>query len=223
MTTLHFVVPGTPRPKGRHRNRIVKRKGAGDDLPKINPSMLAGATREEAWQLGVEAGRASAPSKNDYFSLEYADPETEREESRVAAYCQRAMVEQDFCRVDAGAVALFVLAVFQIPKSCSKAEVARRIWHTQTPDDDNLRKIVADALNGLAWKDDCQIVSGPPYKAWSTSEEFVEVWVLPIDTAPEKFYEQMAAYKALNEVVVERWGKVMMAGREQQLGLAVGG
>ena len=28
MTPLRFTVPGTPRPKARHRYRIVKRKGA---------------------------------------------------------------------------------------------------------------------------------------------------------------------------------------------------
>ena len=31
-------------------------------------------------------------------------------------------------------------------------------WHTKKPDVDNCIKFVLDCLNGLAWKDDCQII-----------------------------------------------------------------
>ena len=192
MTALHFLVPGTPRPKGRHRYRILQRKGT------------------------------TGTHRDHYYAMEYADPETMREEARVAAYCQRAMVEQNFRLVDTGAVALFVLAAFQIPKSCSKAEVARRMWHTQRLDIDNAVKLVSDSMNGIAWTDDSQIVAVNAAKAWSTSEEFVEVWVLPLDGASEHFAEAWAAYKAMRDVLDERWSRVMLAGRAHQLGLVEG-
>jgi len=50
----------------------------------------------------------------------------------------------------------------EIPKSWTKAkkEDARQGWlpHVSTPDLDNLVKLVTDALNGVVYKDDAQIV-----------------------------------------------------------------
>ena len=42
------------------------------------------------------------------------------------------------------------------------------VFHTQRPDLDNLVKLVKDALNGLAWHDDSQIVSLSANKLWTT-------------------------------------------------------
>lgn len=54
-----------------------------------------------------------------------------------------------------------VMAVFGIPKSASKKKAAEmldgRINPTKKPDADNIAKIVADALNGIAFRDDAQI------------------------------------------------------------------
>ena len=53
---------------------------------------------------------------------------------------------------------------FQRPKahyrSGKKAHLLKEnapIWHTKTPDADNLVKFVCDALNGIFWKDDSRI------------------------------------------------------------------
>lgn len=50
-----------------------------------------------------------------------------------------------------------------IPKSETKANkllmVLRKVFPTKRPDLDNLIKSVLDALNGVAYKDDCQIVT----------------------------------------------------------------
>lgn len=40
--------------------------------------------------------------------------------------------------------------------------------HTQRPDWDNLGK-VTDALNGVAWNDDCQVVCGLSQKGWAVT------------------------------------------------------
>ena len=42
-------------------------------------------------------------------------------------------------------------------KRFPKAKKATAVWKSSKPDADNLAKIVADALNGIAWGDDAQI------------------------------------------------------------------
>ena len=48
---------------------------------------------------------------------------------------------------------------FQIPKSWSKHKKENIPPHTSRPDVDNLLKGVKDALNGIAYNDDSQVVS----------------------------------------------------------------
>jgi len=43
--------------------------------------------------------------------------------------------------------------------------------HIQKPDLDNLEKSVKDALNGVAWLDDCQVVSVVKVKRWARPGE----------------------------------------------------
>lgn len=61
-----------------------------------------------------------------------------------------------------GNLSMTVWAFFQIPKSSSKRKAedmrAGRIRPTKRPDADNVGKIVADALNGIAYGDDACIV-----------------------------------------------------------------
>lgn len=59
-------------------------------------------------------------------------------------------------------VELEVLARFPIPKSFSQkkrgAVLDSEILPTKKPDADNILKLVADALNGVAYEDDAQVV-----------------------------------------------------------------
>lgn len=59
------------------------------------------------------------------------------------------------------AIAIVITAHYQIPKSASKtAKDKMRNWELlplKKPDLDNIGKAVADALNGIAYKDDAQI------------------------------------------------------------------
>lgn len=62
-----------------------------------------------------------------------------------------------------GPVYMSITAWYGIPKSVSKrkreAMIGGLIRPTKKPDCDNVAKIIADALNGLAWHDDSQVVS----------------------------------------------------------------
>lgn len=79
-----------------------------------------------------------------------------------------------------GDLALEVDFYFQIPKSTSKKnkELMNRkvIRHNKKPDLDNCIKLIADALNTIAYKDDNQIVEVRAYKYYS-DEPRVEVCI----------------------------------------------
>lgn len=70
-----------------------------------------------------------------------------------------------------------VIAYYSIPKSVSKnkrrAMLDFRIRPTKKPDYDNIGKIICDSLNGIAYKDDSQIVDGLVRKFYSENPRVV--------------------------------------------------
>lgn len=74
-------------------------------------------------------------------------------------------------------LAIEIAAFFEPVKSESKKRtnlmLAGKIRHIKKPDVDNIAKVVMDALNGLAWHDDSQIVSLSAYKAYAENAELV--------------------------------------------------
>jgi Holliday junction resolvase RusA-like endonuclease len=58
-----------------------------------------------------------------------------------------------------GPVELSIRATYLIPASWPAKRKAAASWKTSKPDADNLGKIVADALNALAYADDAQVAS----------------------------------------------------------------
>lgn len=89
----------------------------------------------------------------------FTQPKTRAKETEIAQCAQLAMVgRQPFnC-----AVRVFVTAWMPIPESWSKSKKALAIdgttKPTAKPDIDNVLKLVLDALNGVAWKDDAAVV-----------------------------------------------------------------
>lgn len=77
-----------------------------------------------------------------------------------------------------GMIAMTVMAYYPIPKSASKKArsqmVSGAVRPTKKPDTDNVLKIVADALNGIAYKDDSQIVTSHIEK-WYSDEPRMDV------------------------------------------------
>lgn len=52
---------------------------------------------------------------------------------------------------------------FYIKKSAKNTKP----FPTQRPDYDNLEKLVCDALNGIFWEDDCQVIGSVCMKHWT--------------------------------------------------------
>lgn len=109
----------------------------------------------------------------------YTPKKTADYEKLVQIYAKQEMAIQQL-NPTTEAVRLTVEAFFPIPASWTKAKKEKALngdlKHTSKPDSDNLIKAVQDALNGIVYKDDSQIVSVSGSKAYS-SEPKVEVTV----------------------------------------------
>ena len=96
----------------------------------------------------------------------YTDAKTKAYESRV----REAYAEQDGTDYGDAPVSVRITACFGIPASYSKAKradaMAGRIAPSK-PDWDNVGKVVCDALNGIAYRDDSQIVDASVHKIFA--------------------------------------------------------
>ena len=72
-----------------------------------------------------------------------------------------------------------IKAYFEVPKSYTKKKIAKieaRSWYqTNKPDSDNIIKIILDALNGVAYKDDTQVAIIQIEKVYTFEEEHIDV------------------------------------------------
>lgn len=123
----------------------------------------------------VAKGRARSFVRNGHVA-HYTPDKTARYENLVKLAAQQAMAE--VAPID-GAVALTVRAFFSIPKSWSlkkqRSAALGEIMHTKRPDLDNVVKAIKDGANGVAWKDDSQVVDVRASKRYGTPRVEVEV------------------------------------------------
>jgi Holliday junction resolvase RusA-like endonuclease len=111
------------------------------------------------------------PSKERVFGSAYTPAQTRHYEAALTFAAQQAM---GHTKPFEGAVRLLFIAVFEIPKSWPKgkraAALAGKIRPAVTPDWDNIGKL-ADALNGVVFLDDKQVVSGTVEKWYGPAPE----------------------------------------------------
>ena len=102
------------------------------------------------------------------FSRSFTPEKTVLYENWIRTCYQRAAGDYRF--PDDAPLELSVTAVFPIPKSYSRRKkegcFSGFIRPTGKPDCDNIAKTVLDALNGVAYDDDCQIVALHVYKLY---------------------------------------------------------
>lgn len=72
-------------------------------------------------------------------------------------------------------------AYFPIPASTTKRDRERmalgQLWPTKKPDADNIAKVICDALNGVAYGDDTQIIILEVLKDFTEENPRVEVYL----------------------------------------------
>lgn len=106
--------------------------------------------------------------RNGNFSRAYTPEKTVNYETLVKLEYQRQCGD---AYISAGGIHMNIIARCAIPNSASKrkaqAMLDGAIRPTKKPDCDNIIKIICDALNGIAYKDDAQIISVSIEKRYS--------------------------------------------------------
>lgn len=113
----------------------------------INFTVAGAPTAKGRPRFSRKSGRAYTPAK------------TQQAEDTFAA---RAAVELAPWRSHLplrGPLRVMLHFAMPIPASWSKKKREGAKWHTSRPDLDNLAKLVKDALNGIAWIDDAQVIA----------------------------------------------------------------
>lgn len=105
-------------------------------------------------------GRHRAVRRGDHIAT-YTPRKTKDYEDEVR-FCYRQEYGDLMAFAVDEPVSATIIAAFGIPKSASKKRkvemMAGNVLPTKKPDTDNIAKIVLDALNGLAYPDDKQVV-----------------------------------------------------------------
>ena len=77
-----------------------------------------------------------------------------------------------------GAVRVRIEVYYAIPKSCTKKRLQDiregKDYPCKKPDCDNVVKVVLDSLNGIAYKDDAQVIELTVIKRWTEEKERIE-------------------------------------------------
>lgn len=78
-------------------------------------------------------------------------------------------------------LAMYITAYYPIPASTTKKDkqliAEGKLYPTKKPDADNIAKVICDALNGVAYSDDTQIIELSVVKAYTGGQPRVHVYV----------------------------------------------
>ena len=78
-------------------------------------------------------------------------------------------------------LAMCITAFYPIPKSTTKKDrqliCSGKLFPTKKPDIDNIAKVICDALNGVAYGDDTQIIKLSILKAYTEEQPRVQVFI----------------------------------------------
>lgn len=124
-------------------------------------------------------GRPQGKARPRFAHGHVYTPQATHEYERLIAACARKELRKEEARKNGyrrtGQKVLEVYAYFPIPKSWPKwrREQAERgeIAPTCKPDADNIEKVVADALNGIAYGDDCKVPDMVARKRFQTGKQ----------------------------------------------------
>ena len=112
------------------------------------------------------------PRLNSYTGIVYTPTRTKDYETLIEQYF---LMKYPQYKAIEGRAKVRIQAFFEIPKSTTKKQkegmLENIVSPTKKPDIDNIVKVVLDAMNKFAFKDDTQIVKLEVEKLYSNSEE----------------------------------------------------
>ena len=138
--------------------------------------------KEEKMKYEIEINESitgkARPRMNTYTGKAYTPTKTKNYEYLVR---QIFVYKYPNYKPIEGRVTMTIIAYFEIPKSTSKKKEAEMLCEgispTKKPDWDNIGKIISDALNKFAFKDDSQITDVRIFKKYAkTPKVVVQVW-----------------------------------------------
>ena len=106
------------------------------------------------------------------YELEIPESITGKQRPRMNTYTGKAYIYK-YPKFEPfeGKIKLNIIAYFELPKKVSKTKeeemLTGKIRPTKRPDIDNITKIILDALNKFAYKDDAQIVEATTIKMYA--------------------------------------------------------
>lgn len=126
--------------------------------------------------MGEPRGKQRAKTyRHGNFTKTVTPEQTVVYENLIALEYRRQCM--DFRFGDKTMLAITIEAHFSIPKSASKKNralmIEKMLRPVKKPDGDNIIKVVCDALNGLAYHDDAQIVDMVVRKYYAESPKLV--------------------------------------------------
>ena len=125
---------------------------------------------------------------NRWSGLHYTQDKTRDAEIKTALAYKTAARGYRF--PEGAAVAVTIHAYYPIPQRTSKAKreemIMGNVLPTVKPDVDNVSKLVLDALNGVAYEDDKQVVGGV-YKIYSETPQIVVMIFDNVDLTFRRF------------------------------------
>lgn len=129
---------------------------------------------------GKPQGKARARTFYDYRSgrMKSITPQQTKDYEELIAWSYKAAGGR---HLGDSLVEIEIMAFYEIPKSTSNKRrqeiIENRVRPTVKPDCDNIIKAVLDALNGIAYNDDKQVVSVECSKHYSDAEGYLSIYV----------------------------------------------
>lgn len=166
---LRLFVPGEPRGKGRARSVALRNSD------------------------GSLKTRMTANGKQAPLMVHMTDDKTRTYEGMI-----KSLAVDRIVKPSSAPIYLELIIGMPIPKSWpswkASAAISGEIEPTAKPDSDNVLKAVKDALNGVVWNDDCQVVICHPVKKFVRNAGILirafERPTLPSTIKTKKEYEQ---------------------------------